>query len=133
MGQIKRYGAYKGPPCEERNEIHCSRPAVDDPMPSPKLTSPLDIEINISLPFDFTAPTTIPRRRPIIPRHQPSLLMGQVRVHARHPRVDLVGQQAFATFIDMLGPVVHALLGGLEIRDVVVAHPADGVRRYIDL
>lgn len=58
--------------------------------------------------------------------------MRQVFVHTRHPRIYLVGQQAFATLVDMLRPVVHAFLRGLEIRNVVITNPTDGVNDPID-
>lgn len=47
--------------------------------------------------------------------------MGEVLVHARHPRVDLVSQEALAAVMYMLSPLFHASLSGLRVRDVIVA------------
>lgn len=126
--------AHKHPAREEKPKFHCEwmvkAPELFSELET--VSTPLNVKINITLSLDLVAPTTISRRRPIIPRHRPLLLVGQVLVDSRHPRVHVVSQQALATLIDMLGPVVHALLGGLEVRHIVVAHPADRVRHPVD-
>lgn len=75
---------------------------------------------------------SIARRRTPVPRNDPLLLVLEVLVDARHPRVDFVCQDAFSTLVDVLGPLVHFLRHGLDTSDAILGAVPDAVRDPFD-
>lgn len=51
--------------------------------------------------------SSIARRRPIIPRNNALLLVCQILVDPRHPRVNLVCKEALSAGMHMLRPLLH--------------------------
>lgn len=68
------------------------------------LTHSLQNQILIPSPLHILTPHSIPRSRTIIPRNTPLLLPRDILIHARHPRIHLIRQQALSTLVHMFRP-----------------------------
>lgn len=79
------------------------------------LTHSLQNQILIPSPLHILTPHSIPRSRTIIPRNTPLLLTRDILIHARHPRIHLIRQQALSTLVHMFRPFDDFVFSGDEV------------------
>lgn len=75
----------------------------------------LQNQILIPSPLHILTAHSIPRSRTIIPRNTPLLLTRDILIHARHPRIHLIRQQALSTLVHMFRPFDDFVFSGDEV------------------